>query len=163
SLEVRGPGGARRGPLEAPGWVAAAGHEEGIFIAIAHAGPAALRGLWVPIAGDRPGAPAPLTIPRVAGADRVPVGITVTARPDGFAVIWQEGSVQSPNATWQTFEARFDRSGRPASAPRQLARVPWPIADVIHQGGRYLMLLYFGGGSPEHTRLCAVHVDEHGR
>jgi len=163
SLEIRGPRGATRGPLASPGWIAAASNANGIFVGIAHAGPAAVRALWVPIADGRPGTPAPLTIARVAGDDRMPVGITVTPRPDGFAVIWQEGSTQSPSALWQTFEARFDPSGQPAGAPRALGQVSWPIADVLFLGGRYLVLLYFGGASPEGTRLCAVHVDENGR
>ncbi len=163
SLEIRGPSGSRRGPLEAAGFVAAASNDDGIFIAIAHAGPAAVRALWIPIAGGQPGAPVPLTIARVSGDDRTPVGVSVAARPDGFAVIWQEASTQSASALWQTFEARFDPSGQPAGAPRALGAVSWPIADVLFLGGRYLMLLYFGGRSPEGTRLCAVHVDEGGR
>lgn len=163
SLEIRGPSGSRRGALEAPGFVAAASNDHGILVGIVHAAPAAVRALWVPIADGRPGTPAPLTIARVAGDDRTPVGISVTARPDGFAVIWQEGSTASASALWQTFEARFGPSGQAAGTSRALGAVSWPIADVVHLGGRYLMLLYFGGASPEGTRLCAVHVDESGR
>src|SRR5690606_27441750 len=138
SLEVRGPRGSRRGPLEAPGFVAAASNDDGIFVAIVHAAPAAVRALWVPIAGGGPGTPVPLTVARIAGDGRMPVGVSVAARPDGFAVVWQEASTQSPSALWQTFEARFDPSGRPAGAPRALGAVSWPIADVIFFEGRYL-------------------------
>lgn len=163
AIEVRGPGGSTRVPIEAPGWIAAAGDAGGIVVALAQPAPVAVRALWVPIAEGRPGTPAWLTIPRPAPDERAPVGVSVTARPDGFAVFWQEASTRDPNATWATFEARFDRRGQPAGAPRALPRVPWPIADALFVNGRTFLLLYYGGAAPDRTRLCGVHIDESGR
>ncbi len=162
SIEVRGPRGATRGELDAPGWMAAAASGDGVLVAIAQSGPAAVRAAWFPAEDGRPLRPRLVSIPRVAGRDFAPVGVSVTARPGGFAVLWQEGSTRDPNETWRTYEARLDGAGALIGAPRQLPQVPWPIADAAWVSGRYFLLLYYGTSAPERTRLAAVHVNDAG-
>ncbi len=131
-------------------------------MAIAESGPAAVRTVWIPIANGRPGAPHPITIPRIEGEGFAPVGIAIAARPDGFSVLWQEASTASPMETWRTYEARLDAHGDVIGAPRQLAQVPWPIADAVHVNGTTWLLLYYGTNDPRRTRLCTVRIDDAG-
>lgn len=161
-VEVRGPNGSTRGELSAPGWLGCAASDEGILIAIAESGPAAVRAAWIPAEGGRPGRPRLFQIPRSGGRESAPVGVAVTTRPEGFAVLWQEASNQNPMALWQTYEARVDASGVLSGSPRELPQARWPIADAAWVNGRYYFLLYYGTGAPERTRLCGVHVNEAG-
>jgi hypothetical protein len=163
AIEVRGPGGVARGELPSAGWLAAAAREDGILVAIAASGPPAVRAVWIPVADGRAGRPRPITIPRVASEGFAPVGIAIAARPDGFALLWQEGSTANPMDTWRTYEARLDPRGAPIGTPRQLTAVPWPIADALYVNGATFLLLYYGSNDPRRTRLCAVRVDENGR
>lgn len=162
SIELRGPSGVSRGELPSPGWLAAAARDDGILVAIASSGPAAVRTAWIPITDGRAGTPRPMTVPRMAGEGFAPVGVSIARRPDGFAVIWQEGSTTDPSATWQTYEARLGPHGEALGSPRAFAQVPWPIADALYTSGATFLLLYYGTNDPQRTRLCAVHIDENG-
>lgn len=158
-VEVRAGGRTQAVHDGAPAYAWAAGGERGLLVAMVGASPT-VEVAYVPLADGRPGTPRRTALRRLAGADRAPIGAAVAARPDGFAVFWQEASTSSPGAIYETFTARFDADGRPVGESQRV-QAPWPIADVAWLPGssQYYFLLYYGGGDPNGTRLCGVHVD----
>lgn len=159
TVEVRAGGQARTVHEGTPAYAWAAGGERGLLVAMVGAS-ATVEVAFVPIVGGHPGAPRRRSLHRLAGSDRAPIGAAVAARPDGFAVFWQEASTSSPGAIYETYGARFDADGA-AVGESQRVQAPWPIADVAWLPGsnQYFFLLYYGGADPSGTRLCGVHVD----
>lgn len=162
---VRLRAGARRQriPLASPAMVSAAATASGVFLAVLEDRPTRLLAVHVPLVEGRFGEPVTTEVTRPGGEALVPMNLTATATPTGYAVFWQEVPSTQPGATWQTFEARFDARGAAEGASRALGRVPWPIAAAAFVGGRYFLALWFApGGRPDQIRLAAVHVDLRG-
>lgn len=159
TVEVRVGERATRVHEGGPAYAWAAANERGVLVALVGAS-ASVEVAFVPVVEGRPGSPRAGSVTRLAGADRAPIGAAVAARPDGFAVFWQEASTSNPSATYQTFVALFDPEGRPRGGS-QAVQAPWPIADVawLPERGQYYFLVYYGGADPRGTRLCGVHVD----
>ncbi len=158
-VEVRAAEGSRTIHEGTPAYAWGAGGERGLLVAMVGAS-ATVEVSFVPVEGGRPGAPRRSSLRRLGGADRAPIGAAVAARPDGFAVFWQEASTSNPAAIYETYAARFDADGRAVGETRRV-QAPWPIADVawVPSTSQYYFLLYYGGADPNGTRLCGVHVD----
>jgi hypothetical protein len=162
-IEVSGPAGSTTIGLDGPVFMAGAASASGVFIGTADGVRSRVRALFVPIVEGRFGRTVEREIDRPAGRDMVPVGAFVLARPDGFALWWQEASSSSANTPWQSYEARFDVNARASAPPRHLAGMMWPVADVAYvEPGSTFVLLYYGTGDPRGTRLCAVHIEDAG-
>lgn len=140
-----------------PAYAFAAANDEGLLVALVGRG-AGVEVAFVPIQDGRPRPAEPRALPRSGGADQAPVGAAIAARPDGFAVFWQEASTSNPNRPYSTYLARVSETGRPRGQATPVP-APWPLADVIWLAdeSRYYFLLYYGG--QQATRLCGVHVD----
>ncbi|MBZ0119508.1 MAG: hypothetical protein K8H88_21135 [Sandaracinaceae bacterium] len=157
SIEVGAPG--ERGRAVWTGGAAitdAATNGRSILVAMIGGG-GSIGVVLVPLEGGRPARGREQSVRRLAGSDRSPIGVTVTAHGEGYTVFWQEASNESPNALYQTFAVDVGANGE-LSEPRALPQVQWPIAAAIFDGQRYLLALYYATGSPTGTRLCAVHV-----
>lgn len=160
TVHVRSGDASREVHSGGPAYAWAAANDRGVLVALVGAS-ATVEVAFTPITDGRPGPVAHHSLRRLAGEDRSPVGAAVAARPDGFAVFWQEASMSNPQALYETYLARFDQDGRP-SGGSVLVNAAWPIADVvwISAQNQYYFLLYYGGGDPRGTRLCGVHIDE---
>ncbi|MEZ4339279.1 MAG: hypothetical protein R3B82_21875 [Sandaracinaceae bacterium] len=158
-VEVRAGGQTRAVHEGTPAYAWAAGGEHGLLVAMVGAS-ASVEVAYVPIVDGHPGAPRRHSVHRLAGPDRAPIGAAVAARPDGFAVFWQEASTSNPSAIYETYGIRFDAEGT-VIGDTQRVQAPWPIADVawIPASNQYYFLLFYGGSDPNGTRLCGVHVD----
>lgn len=159
TVEVRAGGRTTEVHDGGPAYAWAATNERGALVALVGAS-ASVDVAFVPLAEGRPGRVRRASIRRIGSDDRAPIGAAVAARPDGFAVFWQEASTSNPGAIYETFVADFDADGR-AQGEAHRVQAPWPIADVVWLPGsrQYYFLLYFGGSDPRGTRLCGVHVD----
>jgi hypothetical protein len=160
SLRVRGPNGVQSTPLTEPAFITAAARADAVLIALTSG--SSVRVIFVPIAEGRPGTPRDHAVARPGGRQLTPVGASIAVRPDGFELVWQEAPTVDPNAAWSTFDARFDARGRQVGASRAFPQVPWPIADAGVLGGQLFLVLYFSGGMPNDTRLCAVRISDAG-
>lgn len=159
TVEVRAGGRAIQVHRGGPAYAWAATNERGALVALVGAS-ASVDVVFVPLIDGRPRAARRASIRRIGSDDRSPVGAAVAARPEGFAVFWQEASLHNPGAVYDTFVADFDADGRARGEPHRV-HAPWPIADVtwLPATRQYYFLLYFGGSDPSGTRLCGVHVD----
>ena len=142
-----------------PAFAWAAANDRGLMVALIGAAPGP-QVSFVPISDGRAGTPRSSAITHRSAAHRAPVGAAVTARPDGFAVFFQEAHTQNPSEAYQTFIARFDPDGAPRG-PAELVHAVWPIADVLYlpSANQYYFLLFYGHPSFG-TRLAGVHIRE---
>lgn len=158
SVEAVTAGGRRALHRGSPAYAFAAANADGLLVALVGTR-AEVEAKFLPVdAAGALGRPRSVVLPRIAGADRAVVGAAVTARPDGFAVFWQEASTSNPNTPYQTFLAQLGPDGRLRGQTRAVP-APWPLADVtwLPEQNRYYFLLFYG--NQQTTRLCGVHVD----
>ncbi|MGE0787340.1 MAG: hypothetical protein AB7S26_16830 [Sandaracinaceae bacterium] len=114
---------------------------------------------FVPVRDGRPSQPAALQrVPR-PNPNGAPVGAAIAARPDGFAVFWQEANATNPNTPYETYLARTRPDGT-LLGESVAVPAPWPLADVawLEDEGRYFFLLFYG--TEQSTMLCGVHVND---